>query len=577
MATLGDLIVEQFTEISDDVAALENEPSSQRKRTQRHEKLEELLGRGYSCLDLPVDAYRDVYFQIRSLTTQLNEAPLRQLKEELESEHERRLRTARENAAVVSNTTNIINALASAAAGVLCYGKLSMVSTVALGVSGYLYCRDTVVNKGMRLFTWQKLTAIGLGCVPSLEFLAHYAVTEEPIFLRAASAAFFDLTARSAFVGLLLPWGALQGMQYVRGMKERRAAYDALHGLSKPLRTKMRRIGLVLDEMSAIQSLEQLAEDEHTAAIAQFEEACVQYLEGKSGKDSVIVQRKHLETLATTPSIATVMFPAARVQEAGPVPLSVSARPELVHPDTYRLVRETGVDHQTAKRIARSVTPEDAEVVMRALRGAVQDDAPALFCANPDLFFLRSQERTDYLSALHRILGKIRTRFDIAVPADYQISSNPSSFAAMDGLSHLDHALCDTSLENGGRGGETLLHSLRSEGYANIELLHAMLVKGFGLGTSTPRIGMAYRHIRHIRHHIIHDPHVDSRDMRYFDDVLGRLIRDGVVLEDKVYKTGEGGRFKGCYSVTPHLSGIRKQHLRDYVRFCLYGRNRAAN
>ncbi|GEM_PF-6740036 len=577
MASLGDLIVQQFTGISDEVAALEDEPSARKQKKQRHEKLEELLGRGYSCMDLPVDAYRDVYFQIRSLTTQLNDAPLRQLREELESAHERRLRTARENAAVVSNTTNIINALASAAVGVLSYGKLSMVSTVALGVSGYLYCRDTVINKGMRLFTWQKLTAIGLSFVPSLEFLATYTVTGEPLFLRAASAAFFDLPVRSAFVGLLLPYGALQGFQYARGMKERRAAYDALHGLSKPLRTRMRRIGFVLDEVASVQSLEQLAEDEHTAAIAQFEEVCLHYLEGKSGKDSVMAQRKRLETLATTPSMATVMFPAERVQETGPVSLLVSARPELVHPDTYRLVRETGVDHQTAKRIARSVTPEDAGSVMRALQGAVQDDAPALFCANPNLFFLRAQERTDYLGALHRLLGRIRTRFDEETPAGYQILHNPLVFATTDGLSHLDHALRGASPENGEQGGERLLHSLQSDGYANTGLLRAMLVKGFCLGTSAPRIGMAYRHIRHIRNQTMRDPDIDSRDMRHFDAMLGRLIGDGAVLEDKTYKTGEGGRFKGCYSLTPHLADIRKQHLRDYVRSCLYGQSKAAN
>ena len=72
----------------------------------------------------------------------------------------------------------------------------------------------------------------------------------------------------------------------------------------------------------------------------------------------------------------------------------------------------------------------------------------------------------------------------------------------------------------------------------------------------------------------MNDPGINSRDMRYFNDVLGKLIRDHVVFEDKAYKGGEGGRFAGCYSVTPRLTEIAKEPLQEYVRFCIHERNK---
>ena len=183
---------------------------------------------------------------------------------------------------------------------------------------------------------------------------------------------------------------------------------------------------------------------------------------------------------------------------------------------------------------------------------------------------MRGEERRTYFDALYRVIGNVSKIQGVSVPEMYQAAQNPTAYATVEGLDYIERTLrgemkvtTETTFEGQVRA------SLEQEGYEPFSLLPAMVLKGFHVGTARPNIGMSYVYFLKIRARTQKVSGITALEMGHFDDFFGNLIKDGVILEDKVYKGG-GGRFSGCYSITPHLKDIKSDPLRQYIAYCLY-------
>ncbi len=571
--SLGNIINALFCSITTDLAPLEvgvEEKKIQQHREKEDKRLDLILQEGRTSLTLPIDEYQELYSDLQVRVSRYTKTSrVEEMLQEIDDACERRMQRAGILSKHFIGKTEGASLAVSAVVGLYDFLLYGPIAGTLLSVPQFLASGASAMDltNDKKLVSAWKLASIALSAIPPLEFLYLYSRVAEPFLLEGALE--YSLIPTLHFLaGIVLPAKIMSdAIQHNQELSKQKERIPPLRDLRKPLRNSMRRLGDILDAIDEVQSIEGAERLECAEAVRIFDQECITYLQGNSGMDRIRARREQIKRLCVpAPITADQSASEDRVETT----TSRVERPDIMHEATYELIISVGIADKTARRIARTVPARDAENIATSLQTAVQEDSIALLQANPHLFFLRGEERKMYLETLHRLIRAVARTYGESIPELYRPSQNPTAYSTLEGMDYLERTLR-------GEGKVTVEHtyneqarfSLEQEGYAPFPLLQAVLLKGFHLGTKRPNIGMAYVYFPKVRARTQKAPGITSQEMDHFDNLFGNLIRSGVVLEDKVYKGG-GGKFPGCYSITPHLKDIQHTTLRQYVAFCLY-------
>jgi len=567
--TLADVLKKEMFEIMGQIEpvsqAAENQADVKRYKNKRQQALTKLLESniGSSSVSIPLDAYVNTFFSLRDITPMItNEQRLENVYKFMEQDMAKRVQGMKDRAGWLSRSWSGTLAIAyGIIAGKLLYKYGFDVAPLSYSVAAAALAVDAVSPRDTRISPALR-TAILVSCFPVIDdVVSAYVLESQELYKGAAVKA---LLGPGMIIARTQSGFNFAAFEEAKLNIKKINAY-AVKGLSREVKERMRRLSFVMDEINKVQGIDDLNDKEHSEDITSFDQECINYIANDSTKADVTAQREALERVVKKP--LRLLVPEKldddheRDKEKDKKDFA-----DLYHFETYQLLTHIGMDETISRRVARSLTHNEAKETINMLIGAsLQDEYKDILGVNPDLFYLKGRAKSEYNERLHQILGRIRTENDGEIPNELSPALRPLSYSSIHGLRALERELDGVAEEL------TDYSRLGNEGYKNHILLNAILTRGFRLGgQARPRIGMQYAFIGNIRNNTSTDPFVTSKDMKEFNKMFGRLIRDGVVLDNKSHKSGDGGQFGGCYSITPHMDDIKKPHLRQYLNDIMF-------
>jgi len=489
---------------------------------------------------------------------------------------------------------------------------------ISLGAAYYLDQKDYSINEGLiaaamlysldflrtkgQTDSWARIGAVTAASLPVLGALASYLTSDN-----ASWQSVKDLFLTPAN---LMAFAHIPAMLYVKTRLDVNDYLDGQRLASAPdsvgdFFERTRKLSYTLAEVLRLQRIDGINGNAPDDMLQNFEKACVDYLNGTGKKENIRLARLKVRGHYSKKAQASgVQSPAIQDETNGAIEqshsiltaLTAKFSPESEHDlesrtlgakevqasigdlRTFNLAIDHGVDRDLALKISHQVSYKNTSGVVERLTTIVGQDYRSLVAANPNLLAMDREKSEAYFRNLSAVLGRI-AQYGERAPQNFIVSNNPIAFASLDGLTGLNREM-DRLSESPIKPIDPLeakySGALRAAGYNNFELLKVLLVHGFRLESSRPRIGMAYSRFAHIKRGT--RPAAGQEQMTYFDDIFGRLISDGVILLDKTYKLGgSGGRFPGCYSLNPRLEEIMSPELREFVADCMYSKLRNGN
>jgi hypothetical protein len=409
----------------------------------------------------------------------------------------------------------------------------------------------------------QRVCAYLIAFVPALEFLIVFAMSRTPIY-RTYAIKSAGLALVVFFIAVACPVGWLYAKSRSYNAKVHKYFWSI--NVPKIVRPIGKRIEFVLDEVSALQQSQVPLTEASISVFAAFEAACILYLEGKVSRTRVVESRRNAIRSRAAPPTPLENVPAG-LETYTASPDQVTAAVATEDPETLTTIADFGLAEEDARRIARRLSAEQAASMISQLKTACPEYYREIIRGNPGILCMHGRARGKYLSALYKV-RQLRENASLqrqTVPCIV----NPTALSTLDGLDYLSGQRAgQNSIAIRPPSEEVLLSSISPLRYRCKPLLKAILCNGFSLRTTSPKIGMSYRHFSYIRSAT--ENHARATEMAYFIETFKNLLTDGVILTDKQYKGG-GGKFSGCYSVTSSLKEIKREDLRLLVREYLYG------
>ncbi|MBI4010463.1 MAG: hypothetical protein HY361_04750 [Candidatus Aenigmarchaeota archaeon] len=470
--------------------------------------------------------------------------------------------------------------------------------TAELISASILYSLDFLRTKG-KINSLARVGAITTASLPALGALASYLTSDS-----SSWQAVKDLSLTSAGLIAFVHGPAavyvnskLNVKDYLEGSRLASAP-----NVPRDFFERTRKLSYTLSEVIKLKRVVGTSNNTPDYLLKNFEGACVDYLHGTAKKENIrlarIKIREYHSSKARTQSVQTadpddsvnlVAEQSHSLVTALTAKLSSKSEHDLESRTletkevrasagdlkVYILAIEYGMNQDLAIKLSHQTSYNNTVGIVERLKTILGSDHRYLIAANSSLLSMDRAKSEAYFRNLSAVLGRI-AEYGKRVPQNFIVSNNPLAFSSLDGLASLNREM-DMLSENPIKTSDPIESKysgvLREAGYDNFELLRALLVHGFRLESSRPRVGMAYSRFTHIKRAT--RPAVGQEQMAYFDDVFGQLISDGVILLDKTYKSGGGGgRFPGCYSINPRIESISSPELREFVADCIYSRIR---
>jgi hypothetical protein len=582
--TLCSLIKEDFKGLYEKATRLngnlkEMDPAALEKRIQSDKRA---IDRNLSCeaglLSLPTDKYITMLGDLEHIAREPAE-DIRKGKFQswaaLEADHRKIYEKHSARMLAVVRVTDLMGMTYGAIAAYTQKDR-SPFTTLALTASAIFYMIDAFKNKEGDFFGKNRLRGATLSALPATELFIKYFLTGNHEYaVKAVNAG--SMPSMMMTNTILIPGLMIYQDNFLRTYKKAKRMVSSF-GLPRDIKNQVRRLEHTFGEIKQVQKIQGISSTDHPQEIKDFEDACISYLSNSAtGKNVVRDARRALELAFRKREPASQSRGEeleSLVTHEAPV---IATNGSTIYQGTYDLALEFGADEMLAKRIARTVQPEAAHKIVSRLQSIVGAGHRQVLEANPGMLLMNRERKDNYFASLSSTLKRIAELYNGNGQSHDEASPevNPAVFSTPEGLEYLnqslDQRLGDTQKKEEASDDQVREAKLRQEGYANFNLLKAVLLGGFRLSTGRPRIAMGYSKFQDIRNET--RPGLSQREMEDFNDVFGRLIRDGVILTDKDTKR-KGGRFPGAYSINPHVTGIAKPALKEYITHYLYQRQR---
>ena len=563
LATLGSAFAAQFSSIQDILGELypDRGPIRTLKSATERLGLPEM-----TCLTLPVAACRELlhlHYQAASGPKHWSKLTARDWQAELRSERQplELLKAILAGMVRMLDTVHLGVAVALGIYTQVHYGWYLGLPLYLVAITLYW---ERLAHPNPWVVSRQRVVAYLLAFIPALEFLCIYLAAHDVANrVRAANSA--KLAAVVFVIAVLSPVAFLRLKSRAYNAKVGRYFWSmGIPGLVRPVG---KQIEFLLREVASLQISGRSIHrsDERIRLFAAFDVACIAYLRGRATRDEVVDHRQRaLRRDSPVQENRPGKLPDSGVDVS---PFHETPSPRLGGDSgTLEIAIELGLSEADAHYIAMRVPTAQANSVIQQLKAVCPEGYREILLANPEILCWPRSDREHYISTLHETLNALDGQ---STDESTGIQCTPMSLATFDGLAFVRERLLNvTPQSQGTHRDEALLSSVDSRRYKSKTLLRALLCKGFELSTSSPRIGMNYKSFLYIKTATQH--HVDPAEMVHFDATFKNLLSDGVILRDKQHKGG-GGRFPGCYSITPSSKEIRREDLRLLVREYLYG------